>query len=76
MNADTDLPTANPLLDFSGLPRFPEIRTEHVGPAVDVLIAEARATIERVATETEPDWDNFVQPLATVSDERGGRSRT
>ena len=33
----------NPLLDFAGLPRFGEIRAEHVLPAVDTLIAEARA---------------------------------
>ena len=29
----------NPLLDFSGLPRFPEIKPEHVTPAVDELLA-------------------------------------
>ena len=28
----------NPLLDFSGLPRFAEIRPEHVTPAVDSLL--------------------------------------
>src|SRR5712671_4487191 len=50
MNANTAPLTANPLLDFSGLPRFAEIVPEHVGPAVDALIADARATIERVAT--------------------------
>jgi oligopeptidase A len=74
MNANTDPLTANPLLDFSGLPRFAEIVPEHVGPAVDALIAEARATIERVATLAEaPGWDNFVQPLADTLD-RLGRS--
>ena len=26
----------NPLLDFSGMPRFRDIRPEHVGPALDV----------------------------------------
>ena len=39
----------NPLLDFSGLPRFSAVRPEHVAPAVDQLIAEGRATIERLA---------------------------
>jgi oligopeptidase A len=75
MNAPIDLPdslTANPLLDFSGLPRFPEIRPEHVGPAVDVLVADARATIERAAALDEtPAWDNFVQPLADTIDRLG-----
>ena len=37
--------TTNPLLDFSGLPRFDAIRPEHVGPALDVLLAEAEAAV-------------------------------
>jgi oligopeptidase A len=75
MNAPTDLPhslAANPLLDFSGLPRFGQIRPEHIGPAIDVLIADARATIERAAALIEPPaWDNFVQPLADTIDRLG-----
>ena len=72
MNANTAPLTANPLLDFSGLPRFAEIVPEHVGPAVDALIADARATIERVATVAEPPgWDNFVQPLSETLDRLG-----
>jgi oligopeptidase A len=54
----------NPLLDFSGLPRFADIRPEHIGPAVDHLIAEGRVTIERLATrDAPPTWDDFVEPL-------------
>jgi len=72
MKANIDPLTANPLLDFSGLPRFAEIGPEHVGPAVDALIADARATIDRVATLTEPlGWDNFVQPLSDTLDRLG-----
>jgi len=68
MNANTD-PLTNPLLDFSGLPRFGEIGPEHVGPAIDALIADARSTIERVASLAEaPSWDNFVQPLSDTLD--------
>jgi oligopeptidase A len=33
----------NPLLDFSGLPRFAEITTEHVTPAVEEQLARNRA---------------------------------
>jgi oligopeptidase A len=72
MNARSGSLTANPLLDFSGLPRFPEIAPEHVGPAVDALIADAHSTIERIATLVEPpDWDNFVQPLSDTLDSLG-----
>ncbi len=55
---------SNPLLDFSSLPRFAAIRPEHIGPAVDELIANGRATIERLAArDTEPTWETFVEPL-------------
>src|SRR6266581_2014083 len=30
----------NPLLDFSGLPRYKAVRPEHVAPAIDQLLAE------------------------------------
>ena len=44
----------NPLLDFSGLPRFDAIRPEDVSPAVDELVARARAAAEAVATDARP----------------------
>ena len=54
----------NPLLDFSGLPRFAAIRPEHIAPAIDTLIAEGRSTIERLAADNvPPTWENFVEPL-------------
>jgi oligopeptidase A len=53
----------NPLLDFSGLPRFDAIAPEHVTPAVDALIAAARTAVDRVANDTAPaTWDNVVAP--------------
>ena len=39
----------NPLLDFGGLPRFAEFKPEHVAPAVDQLLTEARAAMGRAA---------------------------
>ena len=72
MNATTEPLIANPLLDFSGLPRFAEITPEYVTPAIDALISEARATIEHVATSDEqPTWENFVVPLADAMDRLG-----
>jgi len=59
----------NPLLDFSGLPRFASIRAEHVSPAVERLLADARATIERVATDArEPSWETVAEPIADTLD--------
>jgi len=54
----------NPLLDFSGLPRFDAFKPAYVTPAVDELLAAGRAVIERlVAADTAPAWENFVMPL-------------
>ncbi|MBX6393663.1 MAG: oligopeptidase A, partial [Burkholderiales bacterium] len=54
----------NPLLDFSGLPRFAAIRPEHVTPAVDALLEQNRALIARLtAPDTPATWDSFVQPM-------------
>jgi oligopeptidase A len=54
----------NPLLDFSTLPRFTAVRAEHIAPAIDELIAEGRAAIERLAAlDVAPTWENFVEPL-------------
>ena len=62
----------NPLLDFSGLPRFADIKPEHVSPAVDQLLADGRATIEAVI-RAKPTWDEFVAPLEDAN-ERIGRA--
>jgi oligopeptidase A len=54
----------NPLLDFSGLPRFTAIRPEHVQPAIEQLIAEGRAAVAAAVADTaRPTWDTFVRPL-------------
>jgi oligopeptidase A len=59
----------NPLLDFSGLPRFPDIKPESVTPAMDELIAENRALVERVtADNTAATWDSFVAPLEDANE--------
>ncbi|MNV05712.1 Oligopeptidase A [compost metagenome] len=53
----------NPLLDFSGLPRFDGILPEHVTPAIDTLLAQAEAAVQ-VAERVAPiSWDSFVTPL-------------
>jgi oligopeptidase A len=63
---------SNPLLDFSGLPRFAEIVPEHVAPAIDELLAQGRAAIAAV-THAAPTWDAFVSPLEDAN-ERIGRA--
>ncbi len=64
----------NPLLDFTGLPRFADIAPEHVAPAVRQLLDENRALLARLEhPETPASWDDFVQPM-TDAGERLGRA--
>ena len=79
----------NPLLDFTGLPRFgkttshstklpndgsqvagyAEIKPEHVAPAIDQLLVENRALIERLlADPVQPTWNNFVAPMEDANE--------
>lgn len=59
----------NPLLDFSGLPRFADIKVEHVTPAVDALLAEGKAVIARVEADATPaTWRDFVEPLENANE--------
>lgn len=59
----------NPLLDFSGLPRFQEFQPGLVSPAIEQLLAENRALVDRLSASDEtPTWDNFVQPLEDANE--------
>ncbi|MFL9872314.1 M3 family metallopeptidase [Paraburkholderia megapolitana] len=62
--SQTQSTSANPLLDFSDLPRFGEIRPEHVTPALDVLLANASAAVERASAPVTPaSWVDIVEPV-------------
>jgi oligopeptidase A len=62
----------NPLLDFSGLPRFGAIAPAHVTPAIDLLLQEAHEVVQKVTDPTTPaTWDSVVEPLDDVTDRLG-----
>lgn len=68
--AKTENKPANPLLDFTGLPRFGEISAEQVRPALDWLLADLRARRERLfETVREFSWQNFVQPMEDMDEQ-------
>ncbi|SFL68539.1 M3 family metallopeptidase [Rugamonas rubra] len=59
----------NPLLDFSGLPRFDAIKAEHVTPAIDTLLEQSRAVVATLEAPSEQvTWDNFVTPLEDATE--------
>jgi len=59
----------NPLLDFSGLPRFDAVTPDHVAPAIRELLDENRALIDTLTRpETPATWDGFVAPLTDAGE--------
>ena len=55
----------NPLLDLTDLPRFDLIQPEHVKPAIESLLADGRALIERLTADATPaTWADFAGVLA------------
>lgn len=61
--------TDNPLLDFAGLPRFRDVRPEHVGPALDRLLEANLQGRERLlAAVSRHTWDDFVQPIEDMNE--------
>ena len=62
----------NPLLDTSSLPRFDDIRPEHVLPAIQQVIADNRAQLhELLGSDTRPDIDALVAPIEHMEHELG-----
>ena len=57
----------NPLLINALLPLFSQIKPEHIEPAIDQLLAEARSIIEeRLQTRENYSWEELIEPLETV----------
>ncbi len=62
----------NPLLDFSGLPRFAEFKPEFVTPAIDQLLADCRTAVAHAeADDTPAEWNAFVAPLDDANEKLG-----
>ena len=60
----------NPLLDFSGLPRFSDFDPAQVAPAIDELLDRNRRRIASLADDAaEPTWENFAGPLEDANEQ-------
>ena len=64
----------NPLLDFSSLPRFAEIRPEHIAPAIDELLQAAEAALVRATSDAVPADYAALSAVLDVATERLGRA--
>ncbi|MFC6280547.1 MULTISPECIES: M3 family metallopeptidase [Polaromonas] len=62
----------NPLLDFSDLPLFDQIQPEHVSPAIDELLLEADAALEKVTASDFPaNWTAIAGTLDVATEKLG-----
>jgi oligopeptidase A len=69
-------PADNPLLEqieSGGLPAFDRIRTHHVAPAIDVVLAENRSRLGTILKDAERaadgiGWQTLLEPLEDADD--------
>ena len=67
-------PSGNPLLDFSDAPLFDRILPEHVSPAMDALLVDAQAALDKVtAVDFSANWQQ-ISGVLDVSIEKLGRA--
>lgn len=61
--------TTNPLLEDARLPAFSRIRPEHVLPALELRLHEARQEVQRLSGDAVPaGFDTVIAPLERVED--------
>ncbi len=58
--------TENPLLQRQGLPRFDQIKPEHVIPAVKQLLETSTRLLEDLEANATADWDSIFGPLDEI----------
>lgn len=59
----------NPLLEITELPQFSSILPEHVEPAINQLLAEARQTIaDCLQAGNAYSWQNLIDPIESAED--------
>jgi len=63
--------SSNPLIQAlsAPLPHFENIRPEHVLPALEHILKEARQEVAGLLNEKEPDWASLMQPLETMDEQ-------
>jgi oligopeptidase A len=63
---------SNPLLDFNDLPLFDQVQPQHVGPAMDSLLAAADKALLTVTQPEFPSrWEDIAKVLDTSTEELG-----
>jgi oligopeptidase A len=59
----------NPLLINAPLPLFSQIKPEHIEPAIDQLLANARSEVETRLQAKPYSWESLIEPLDAVENQ-------
>ncbi len=60
----------NPILALKGLPPFSQIKPQHIKPAIEQLLSEARQQIQQLLDKNSRyTWENLAQPLEDLDDQ-------
>lgn len=57
----------NPLLATTGIPRFDQIKPEHVEPAIIKILEEAEKQLALIEENINPTWEGLIKPLEKLS---------
>ncbi|GLC35598.1 hypothetical protein PLESTB_000189600 [Pleodorina starrii] len=59
---------SNPLLADVSLPKYDEIKPEHVVPGVRQLLSDLHSAIDQLEAHVTPSWSGLVEPLERIGD--------
>lgn len=59
---------SNPLLESHALPPFSRILPEHVVPAIETILADSRARVAELVSQTTPGWDSLPAVMEELDD--------
>ena len=60
----------SPLLNIKDLPKFSQIKPEHIEPALDELLAQGRELTKKLLTENDKyTWENLIHPLELMDNQ-------
>ena len=62
----------NPLLNLTDTPQFNQFKAEHIVPAMQTAMANAKEMLNKIKAQEVVSWDNTVEALADLG-ERAGR---
>jgi oligopeptidase A len=57
----------NPLLATTGIPRFNQIKPEHIEPAIIKILETAEKQLSQIEENINPTWEGLIKPLEKIS---------